>query len=152
DLAEAARRLIGFSPLYASELAARGRRESPAEALRGLLRDLYESPPKPTVYSSLAPPAGIEDLRREIGRDDFEIVLSPIELESLSGQASWTALPFTGVIEATDAYFALIEERRRLFALKRKLRSHILSRLRQRRDLLNQLARDLDKFSNGELH
>jgi predicted ribosome quality control (RQC) complex YloA/Tae2 family protein len=27
-----------------------------------------------------------------------------------------------------------------------------LSRLRQRRELLNQLTRDLDKFSNGELH
>lgn len=154
DLAEAARHLIGFSPVYARELAARGRRETPDQALRGLLSDLYESRPKPVIYSpastyGAAGPAGIEDLKREIGRDDFDLVLSPIELESFSGRS---ALRFTGVIEATDAYFAILEERRRLLALKRKLRSHILSRLRQRRELLNQLTRDLDKFSNGELH
>jgi predicted ribosome quality control (RQC) complex YloA/Tae2 family protein len=148
DLAEAARRLIGFSPVYARELAARARQETPDKALRGLLSALYESPPRPAIYSP-AGPAGIEELKREIGRDDFDLVLSPIELESLSG---WSALRFTGVIEATDAYFAILEERRRLFALKRKLRSHILSRLRQRRELLGQLTRDLDKFSNGELH
>ncbi|HEY6400115.1 MAG TPA: NFACT RNA binding domain-containing protein, partial [Blastocatellia bacterium] len=152
DLAEAARRLIGFAPVYARELAARGRRERPDKALHNLLSDLYESPPKPTIYSPLAAPAGpagIDELKREIWRDDFDLVLSPIELESLSG---WSALHFTSVIEATDAYFGLLEERRRLFAVKRKLRSHLLSRLRQRRELLNQLSRDLDKFSNGELH
>jgi predicted ribosome quality control (RQC) complex YloA/Tae2 family protein len=160
DLAEAARRLIGFSPVYARELAARSRRVAPDEALRGLLSDLCESPPKPTIYSPPAPPAGpitgpitspitsMDELKREIGRDDFDLVLSPIELESFSDRS---ALRFADVVEAADAYFALIEERRRFFALKRKLRSHILSRLRQRRDLLNHLARDLDKFSNGEL-
>jgi predicted ribosome quality control (RQC) complex YloA/Tae2 family protein len=152
DLAEAARRLIGFAPVYARELAARGRREAPDKALHGILSDLYESPPKPAIYSPLAAssgPAGIDELKREIGRDDFDLILSPIDLESLSG---WSALYFTSIIEATDAYFGLLEERRRLFALKRKLRSLLLSRLRQRRELLNQLARDLDKFSNGELH
>src|SRR5215475_827937 len=154
DIAEAARRLIGFSPVYAREFAARARKGTPDEALRGLLNDLCESPPKPAIYSPLAPPSGgaqasIDDLKREIGRDDFDLVLSPIELESFSGQS---ALRFTGVIEAADAYFAILEERRGLFALKRKLRSHILSRLRQRRDLLNHLARDLDKFLNGETH
>jgi predicted ribosome quality control (RQC) complex YloA/Tae2 family protein len=152
DLAEAARRLIGFSPVYARELAARARRVAPDEALRGLLSDLCESPPKPAIYSPPAPPAGagagMDELKREIGRDDFDLVLSPIELESFSDRS---ALRFADVVEAADAYFALIEERRRFFALKRKLRSHILSRLRQRRDLLNHLARDLDKFSNGEL-
>lgn len=153
DLAEAARSLIGFSPVYARELAARAGRVPPDEALRGLLCDLYEAPPKPTIYSPLAPSAGagvsMDELKREIGRDDFDPVLSPIELESLSDRS---ALRFSGVVEAADAYFGFIEERRRFFALKRKLRSHILSRLRQRRDLLNHLARDLDKFSNGELH
>jgi predicted ribosome quality control (RQC) complex YloA/Tae2 family protein len=152
DLAEAARRLIGFSPVYARELAARAQRVAPDEALRGLLSELCESPPKPTLYSPPAPPASpitsLDELKREIGRDDFDLVLSPIELESLSDRS---ALRFTDVVVAAEAYFALIEERRRFFTLKRKLRSHILSRLRQRRDLLNHLARDLDKFSNGEL-
>ncbi len=153
DLAEAARRLIGFSPVYARELAARAGLTPPYEALRGLLGDLYEAPPKPTIYSPLAPPAAppasMDELKREIGRDDFDLVLSPINLESHSDRS---ALRFSGVVEAVDAYFTLVEERRRFFALKRKLRSHILSRLRQRRDLLNHLARDLDKFSNGEVH
>jgi predicted ribosome quality control (RQC) complex YloA/Tae2 family protein len=150
DLAEAARRrLIGFSSVYARELAARAKREPPDEALRALLRDLCESPPKPTIYSPLAPPAGMDELKREIGRDDFDPILSPIELESLSNRS---ALRFESVIEATDAYFALLEDRRQFVGLKRKLRSHLLSRIRQRRDLLTHLARDLDKFSNGELH
>src|SRR5262245_31406720 len=61
DLAEAARRrLIGFSPVYARELAARAKREQPDEALRGLLRDLFESPPKPAIYSPLAPHLGLD--------------------------------------------------------------------------------------------
>ena len=153
DLAEAARRLIGFSPVYARELAARAGLAPPYEALRGLLGDLYEAPPKPAIYSPLAPsatpPASMDELKREIGRDEFDLVLSPIDLESHSDRS---ALRFSGVVEAVDAYFALVEERRRFFTLKRKLRSHILSRLRQRRDLLNHLARDLDKFSNGEVH
>ncbi|MBO0858986.1 MAG: NFACT family protein [Chloracidobacterium sp.] len=154
DIVEAARRLIGFSQVYARELAARASEGTPGEALRSLLNDLCESPPKPAIYSPLAPPddgahASIDDFKREIGRDDFDLVLSPIELESFSGRS---ALRFTGVIEAADVYFAILEERRSLFALKRKLRSHILSRLRQRRDLLNHLARDLDKFLNGETH
>jgi predicted ribosome quality control (RQC) complex YloA/Tae2 family protein len=155
DLAEAARRLIGFSPVYARELAARAQRGTPHEALQSLLNELFESQPKPAIYSPLAgaavpaSPAVMDVFKREIGREDFDLVLSPIELESLSGRS---ALRFAGVIEAADAYFALFEERRRFFALKRKLRSHLLSRLRQRRELLNHLARDLDKFSNGELH
>lgn len=150
DLAEAARRrLIGFSPVYARELAARAQREPPDEALRGLLRDLCESPPKPVIYSPLAPPAGMDELKREIGRDELDLVLSPIELESLSNRS---ALRFAGVIEAADTYFALLEERRGFFALKRRLRSHLLLRLKQRRELFNKLARDLDKFSNGETH
>jgi predicted ribosome quality control (RQC) complex YloA/Tae2 family protein len=150
DTAEAARLgLIGFSPVYARELAARATREPPDEALRGLLRDLCESPPRPAIYSPLAHPAGLDELKLEIGRDEFDIVLSPIELESLS---DWNALRFDSIVEAADAYFALLEERRGFFALKRRLRSHLLSRLKQRRELLNHLARDLDKFSNGEKH
>jgi predicted ribosome quality control (RQC) complex YloA/Tae2 family protein len=155
DITEAARRLIGFTPVYARELAFRAQREAPGIALRGLLNDLCETEPKPTIYSSIASPASlngpaaIDDFKREIGSDDFSPILSPIELYSLSGRSE---LRFTGVIEATDTYFALLQERRRLVALKRKLRSHILSRLRQRRELLNHLTRDLDKFSNGETH
>src|SRR5262249_2814514 len=117
-LAEAARRLIGFSPVSAREWAARAGGEAPDEALRRLLSDLCESPPKPTISSPPAPPAGpvtsMEELKREIGRDDFDLVLSPIELESLSDRS---ALRFADVVEAADAYFPLIAHRRPLFPL-----------------------------------
>lgn len=127
DVAEAAQKhLIGFSAIYARELAQRARREKPDEALRSLLSDLFESPPKPTIYSSSA----IDELKREIGRDEFNLVLSPIELESLSGQRQ---TGFPTVNEAADACFALIDERRRFLALKQKINSHLSSQLKKRR-------------------
>ncbi|MGH9937088.1 MAG: Rqc2 family fibronectin-binding protein, partial [Blastocatellia bacterium] len=133
DLAEAAQKhLIGFSAVYARELALRANREKPDEALRGLLGDLFESAPKPAIYSSLAPS-----------------VLSPIELESLSG---WNVSRFASVNEAADAYFALLDERRRFFALKQKLNSSLSSQLKKRRALAGNLARELESFSNSELH
>ncbi|MCG3160840.1 MAG: putative protein YloA [Acidobacteria bacterium] len=146
DVAEAAQKhLIGFSAIYARELAQRARREKPDEALRSLLSDLFESPPKPTIYSSSA----IDELKREIGRDEFNLVLSPIELESLSGQRQ---TGFPTVNEAADACFALIDERRRFLALKQKINSHLSSQLKKRRALAANLKRELEGFSNRELH
>lgn len=146
DVAEAAQKhLIGFSAIYARELAQRARREKPDEALRSLLSDLFESPPKPTIYSSSA----IDELKREIGRDEFNLVLSPIELESLSGQRQ---TGFPTVNEAADACFALIDERRRFLALKQKINSHLSSQLKKRRALAANLKRELEGLSNRELH
>lgn len=146
DVAEAAQKhLIGFSAIYARELAQRAQREKPDEALRSLLSDLFESPPKPTIYSSSA----IDELKREIGRDEFNLVLSPIELESLSGQRQ---TGFPAVNEAANACFALIDERRRFLALKQKINSHLSSQLKKRRALAANLKRELEGFSNRELH
>jgi predicted ribosome quality control (RQC) complex YloA/Tae2 family protein len=160
DLTEAAQKhLIGFSPVYARELALRAQREKPDEALRGLLRELFESPPKPAIYSAPTPSISVasthgqsvsmDELTQEIGRDYFSVVLSPIELESLIG---WNVTRFQSVNNAADAYFSLLDERRRFFALKQKLHSHLSSQLKKRRALAGNLKRELEGFSNSELH
>jgi predicted ribosome quality control (RQC) complex YloA/Tae2 family protein len=146
DVAEAAQKhLIGFSPIYARELALRAGREMPHEALRRLLSDLFESPPEPALYSS----SPIDELKIEIGRDEFNVVLSPIELDSLSGQHK---SEFASVNEAAAVYFALVDERRGFLALKQRLNSQLFSQLKKRRGLAANLKRELEGFSNGELH
>jgi len=150
DLAEAAqKRLIGFAPIYARELAFRAKPGKPNEALRSLLHDLFDSPPKPAIYSSPARSASLDELKREIGRDELSVVLSPIELGSLSG---WGVSRHPSVNEAADAYFTLLDERRRFFALKQKLNSGLSSQLKKRLALARNLERELESFSNSELH
>jgi predicted ribosome quality control (RQC) complex YloA/Tae2 family protein len=146
DLAEAAQKhLIGFSSVYARELAFRAEASRPYEALHSLLNDLFESTTQPAIYSALA----LDELKREIGRDDFNIILSPIELSHLSDlQRS----PYASVNEAADAYFALLEERRTFLAHKQKINSHFSSQLKKRRSLLINLRRELEGFSKGEMY
>ncbi|MCI0525539.1 MAG: NFACT family protein, partial [Acidobacteria bacterium] len=55
DLAKIAQKhLIGFSAVYARELAFRAKQSEPDDALRGLLNDLFESEPEPSIYSPVA--------------------------------------------------------------------------------------------------
>jgi predicted ribosome quality control (RQC) complex YloA/Tae2 family protein len=146
DLAAAAQKyLIGFSAVYARELAFRAARSKPDEALRGLLADLFDAAPAPALYS----PVALDELKRELGREEFNVVLSPIKLGSLSAQPQ---SPFASVNEAADAYFALLDERRRFLALKQKLNSHLSTQLKKRRSLAASLKRELAGFSNSELH
>src|SRR5262249_47677734 len=123
------------------------------EALRRLLSDLFDSRPKPAIYSSLAPSVSpsvsMDVLKLAIGRDELSAVLSPIELDSLSG---WGVLRFASVNEAADAYFTLLDDRRRFFSLKQKLNSGLSSQLKKRRALAWNLRLELEGFSNSELH
>jgi predicted ribosome quality control (RQC) complex YloA/Tae2 family protein len=149
DVAEAAQKnLIGFSAIYARELACRAKHRKPDEALRDLLDDLFESPPKPVIYTS-SPSISLDELKREIGRGEFSLVLSPIELVSLSSERH---TQFAGVNEAADAQFTLVDERRRFLALKQKLNSNLSSQLKKRRSLANNLKRELESFSSAESH
>ncbi len=146
DLAEVAqKRLIGFSAVYARELAFRAKQNEPDDALRDLLDDLFESEPEPTIYSSVA----IDELKREIRQDEFSLILSPIELGHLSDQRKSR---FASANEAADAYFTLLDERRRFFALKQKLNSQLAAQLKKRRALAGNLKRELESFSNSETH
>jgi predicted ribosome quality control (RQC) complex YloA/Tae2 family protein len=65
DIATAAQtNFIGFSPVYARELAFRAQFTDPELALRNLLSDLFESNPVPAIYST----PSLEELKRDIGR------------------------------------------------------------------------------------
>jgi predicted ribosome quality control (RQC) complex YloA/Tae2 family protein len=144
EVAEAAKRyLIGFGPLYAQELAARAERTDAFTALRNLLDEL--SAPKPTVYFS----APLDELKAEIGRADFALTLAPIELEHLRSHA---VTHFATINEAADAYFTLMDERRRFLADRQRLNSFLAGRLKKQRGLLANLKREREKFSLAEVH
>ena len=149
DVSEAAQKnLIGFSHLYARELAFRAERETPGAALKNLLNDLFDSAPKPAIY--FPPDHSVEaDSKQESGRDDLITVLSPIELHSLS---EWDATHFGSVNEAADSQFTKLDERRRFSSLRQKLNSNLSSQLKKRRALAGNLRRELKSFSNSEMH
>ncbi|HKX29632.1 MAG TPA: NFACT family protein, partial [Blastocatellia bacterium] len=143
DLAEAATKyLIGFSPIYARELAVRAARQAPEPALRGLLAEIFDSPPSPALYGSRS----IDELRRRPGDDDFSAGISPIELVHLADQRQ---ARFPTVNQAAEAYFTLIGERRRFLALKQRLQTHLSSRLKKQRALLANLQREREGFANA---
>lgn len=146
DIALAAQKnFIGFSPVYARELAFRAKLDDAETALRNLLADLFESNPVPTVYSSPT----IEELRRDIGRDEYNLTLSPIVLHHLFAQEQTI---FQTINEAADAYFALLDERHRFLSHKQKLTSQINSKLKKARTLAANLNRELAGFAEGEKH
>jgi predicted ribosome quality control (RQC) complex YloA/Tae2 family protein len=147
DLAAAAQKhLIGFSTVYARELAFRARQTSPSEALQRLLASLFESKPSPAIYSSQS----IDQLEN-LGKDskDIELIISPVTLGHL---ASYVRTDYSTVNEAADAYFSLLDERRRFIALKQRLISHLSSKIKKHRSLIANLRRELEGFSNADLH
>jgi predicted ribosome quality control (RQC) complex YloA/Tae2 family protein len=146
DLAAAAQKhLIGFSAVYARELAFRARQgqASPSEALQRLLASLFESKASPAIYSSQS----IDQLEN-LGKD-IELVISPVALDHL---ASYVQTDYPTINEAADAYFSLLDERRRFIALKQRLISHLSSKIKKHRSLIANLRRELESFSNGDLH
>ncbi len=149
DVAAAAqKRLIGFSTLYANELRARSAMQPAHEALQHLLADLFESPPRPAIYSS--PP--LEELRREIGRDEFQAVLFVVPPSGGSALIR-NPPPEGGTTNAlADQYFTLLDERRRFLAERQKLQSQLAARLKKQRALLANLNRELAGFARAETH
>jgi predicted ribosome quality control (RQC) complex YloA/Tae2 family protein len=146
DIAAAARyHLIGFDQLYARELAARAAHTEPLMALRRLLSELFEQPPQPTLYSSVS----LNELRREPGRSDFALTLSPITLEQLSNQI---VTHFPTVNEASDFYYTLLDERRSFLAVQQHLHSALSARLKKQRALMASLKREQAAYSNAAQH
>ncbi len=141
----AQKHFIGFSPVYARELAYRAQFSEPELALQNLLADLFESNPVPAIYSTPA----IEALKQEIGRDEFSLTLSPIELRHLFALEQTS---FTSINEAADQYFTVLEDRRRFQAGKQKLVSQLSAKLKKQRTLLANLERELAGFASGEKH
>jgi predicted ribosome quality control (RQC) complex YloA/Tae2 family protein len=135
--------LIGFTPVYARELAERSRTEPKFSVLKGILEELTEGPPTPSIYS----PVALTDLQAEPGRDDFEIVLSPIRLTHLSG---WKTSSFATMNEAADAFNQVLTERLAFLARRQEIVSRLKARLKRQRGLAANLSRELQSFSNAD--
>ncbi len=135
--------LIGFAPVYARELAERSKTEPRFTALKGILEELTEGPPTPSIYSRVA----LTDLQTEPGRDDFEIVLSPIRLTHLS---SWKISTFATMNEAADAFDQIFTQRSAFLASRQEIVSRLKARLKRHRGLAANLSRELESFSNAE--
>ncbi|MEK7834233.1 MAG: NFACT RNA binding domain-containing protein, partial [Acidobacteriota bacterium] len=105
----------------------------------------FESNPVPAIYSTPA----IEELKQEIGRDEFSLTLSPIKLTHLFALEQTS---FATVNQAADAYFTLLDDRRRFQAGKQKLVSQLSAKLKKQRTLAANLQRELAGFASGEKH
>ncbi|HQR33032.1 MAG TPA: NFACT family protein [Blastocatellia bacterium] len=151
DIAIAAQKnFIGFTSAYARELAFRANLSGPnladpELALQNLLTDLLEANPVPAIYSA----PSIEELKQNIGRDEFSLTLSPIELRHLFALEQ---MLFATMNEAADAYFSLLDDRHRFQTGKQKLTSQLSAKLKKQRTLLANLERELAGFSSGEKH
>lgn len=146
DIATAAQKnFMGFSPVYARELAFRARQTDAELALQNLLRDLFESNPVPTIYAA----PSIEALRQEIGREEYSLTLSPIELQHLF---ALNRSSYATTNEAADVYFTLLDDRRRLLAQKQKLSTQLSGKLKKQRTLVANLRRELAGFAKADLH
>lgn len=146
NLATAAHKhFIGFTEIYARELAFRASQTDVEQALRQLLADLFEANPVPTIYSS----PSLEELKREIGCDEFHLTFSPIELRHLF---TLPQTSFATVNEAAEVCFSLLDARRRFLAQKQKLASQIAAKLKKQRTLAANLERERAGFAKGEQH
>jgi predicted ribosome quality control (RQC) complex YloA/Tae2 family protein len=137
--------LIGFDVLYARELATRSENNHAHEALQQLLREIFELPPQPLVYSS----APLTDLKNEPGRADFSVTLAPFALQHLSAQH---VTQFVSVNEAADTYFTLLDERRLFLSQRQQMETTLRARLKKQRSLLASLERERAGFANAQLH
>jgi predicted ribosome quality control (RQC) complex YloA/Tae2 family protein len=149
DVAAAAQRhLIGFSAAYAEELRARAVSQAPRAALQSLLADLFERPPQPAIYSS----PSLDELQREIGRDEFQAVLFVVPPSGGSGLSP--QLPPEGgtTNQTADQFFTLLDQRRRFLAERQTLHSQLAARLKKQRALQTNLTRELAGFANADVH
>jgi predicted ribosome quality control (RQC) complex YloA/Tae2 family protein len=143
NVAEAAHiHLLGFTNLYANELAYRAQTSDASTALQSLLDQLFNQSPQPTVYSSKP----LDELREE-GRETP--VLAPIALEHL---AHLHATRFASVNAAADACFSLLAARQRFITLQQQCQTHLQTRLKKQRQLLANLAREHAAFQRNETH
>lgn len=146
DLVSAAQKhLLGFTPVYAHELAFRAARSAPETALHELLAELFEQASQPTLYAQ----PSLEELRRDIGRAEYSLTLAPIRLRHLPAQ---NAVPFPSLNEAADAAFTALDERRRFLALRQRLTTQLNTRLKKQRTLRANLQRELAGFAQAETH
>lgn len=172
--AAAQQHLLGFTQLYAAELAHRAAQAAAHTALTGLLTELFEQPPQPMLYAS----APLAELQRDLGRPGVTLSLAPIALTHVSASVALQeqakahgiqalacasiqpdrlkpelhALVFPSVNQAADACFTLQDERRGFQALRQQLHTQLAAKLKKQRALHVNLTRERDGFSRGETH
>jgi predicted ribosome quality control (RQC) complex YloA/Tae2 family protein len=140
--AAAQEHLLGFTALYAAELAQRATRTDAHTALTGLLVELFEQPPQPVLYTS----APLEELQRDLGRPGITLTLAPIALTHQTTRAT----PFPTLNQAADAYFTFLAERRGFQSLRQQLHTQLTTKLKKQRALHTNLTREREGFSRGE--
>ncbi len=146
NVAEAAHiHLLGFTNLYAAELAHRATTGDAHTALQELLEELFAAAPQATLYSSQP----LVELREATGDEALTATLSPIPLRHLS---ALHAANFPNVNAAADAYFNLLTARRAFAALRQSCQTHLQTRLKKQRQLLINLEREQAAFVRGEQH
>lgn len=139
DVARAAARLLGLTPVLCRELAWLARDVSPVVALRELCDRMTAHPARPGIYSAVE----LAELMRRPGLVDDSLTLSNISLDHLAG------LPlarFASVNEAAEAYFKLVTERQHFSALKQRLNANLRQRLKKQQRLRENLEEELTKF------
>jgi predicted ribosome quality control (RQC) complex YloA/Tae2 family protein len=145
DIARAARRLIGFSDLYAQELVRLAERATPDLALRKILSRFEANPPTPVIYSDLP----LEQAASEIGRGNIQMVLAPIELQHLE---HLNATLFTSANVAADRWFTLRQKRNDFIALRQQAISLLSQKLKKLESLQQKLQIESGKFANPDLN
>ncbi|MBK9709033.1 MAG: NFACT family protein, partial [Acidobacteria bacterium] len=146
DIALAAQNnLIGFSPLYARELAARSSGKSPHAALEELLSEIFEKPHHPRIYSS----PSLEILRSKEGLPEFAMIVAPI---ILTHHGDLHQEEFESINDAADAYFKILNSRRKFTAIKQKISSRLTAKIKKVRTLISNLQRERESFKNAEIH
>ena len=144
--ATAASSFFGFGAQLAEELSARAKTQPIDVALKELLNEAFTAETfSASVYSS----AQIAELRQEIGREDFSITCSSIELQHLQNRLRTN---FESVNKSADAAQNLIEARKYFIQTKQLLVTELNTRLKKQTTLQKNFLREQAGFSRFEEH
>lgn len=145
EVSAGARQLIGFSDLYARELAALSERILPDAALLQFRNRLETPNVGGVIYTSLP----LESVEREIGRADLQILLSPVRLEHLAGLYE---TDFDSSNVAADRFFTLQRQRIEFLARRQQAVTALQQSIRKLESLRQKLAVEKERFSSIESH
>ena len=144
--ATAASSFFGFGTQLAEELSTRAKTQPIDLALKELLDEAFIAETfSASVYSS----APIAEMRQEIGREDFSITCSSIELQHLD---NCLRTNFECVNKAADAAQNLIEARKYFIQTKQSLVTELNTRLKKQTTLQRNFLREQAGFSRYAEH
>ncbi len=144
--ATAASSFFGFGTQLAEEFSTRAKTQPVDIALKELLDEAFIAE---TFSASIYSSAPIAELRREIGREEFSITCSSIELQHLQNRLRTN---FESVNKAADAAQNLIEARKHFVQTKQSLATELNTRLKKQTTLQRNFLREQAGFSRFEEH